>query len=93
MKGQIYMTKKGIQVAFAITLIIISIIATIWQTELLGNIIYAVVIPSFLLSIISFVAEIAEKCGYTDYIYFSRKFKQITGKSPRAYMEDNVYNK
>ena len=62
MKGQIYMTKKGIQVAFAITLIIISIIATIWQTELLGNIIYAVVVPSFLLSIISFVAEIADKC-------------------------------
>lgn len=56
------MTKKGIQVAFAITLIIISIIATIWQTELLGNIIYAVVVPSFLLSIISFVAEIADKC-------------------------------
>ena len=56
------MKKKGIQIAFAITLIIISIIATIWQTELLGNIIYAVVIPSFLLSIISFVSEIAEKC-------------------------------
>lgn len=58
------MKKKGIQVAFAITLVIISIIATIWQTELLGNIIYAVVIPSFILSIISFVSEIAEKCEH-----------------------------
>ena len=56
------MKKKGIQVAFAITLVLISIIATFWKSELLGNIIYAVVIPSFLLSIISFVAEIAEMC-------------------------------
>ena len=56
------MKKKGIQVAFAITLVIISITATFWKSELLGNIIYAVVIPSFLLSIISFIAEIAERC-------------------------------
>lgn len=32
------------------------------------------------------LAEIAEKCGYTDYIYFSRRFKQIMGISPRKYM-------
>lgn len=32
------------------------------------------------------LSEIAEKCGYTDYIYFSRKFKQITGTCPRKYM-------
>lgn len=56
------MSKKVIQIAFAITLVIISMIGTIWQTELLGNIIYAVVIPSFILSVISFVGEIAEKC-------------------------------
>lgn len=56
------MKKKEIQVAFAIALVLISIIATFWKSELLGNIIYAVVIPSFLLSIISFVAEIAERC-------------------------------
>ena len=31
------------------------------------------------------LAEIAEKCGYTDYIYFSRRFKQQMGVSPRAY--------
>ena len=29
---------------------------------------------------------IAEKCGYTDYIYFSRRFKQVVGLSPRQYM-------
>lgn len=32
------------------------------------------------------LAEIAEKCGYTDYAYFSRKFKQIMGVSPKKYM-------
>lgn len=31
------------------------------------------------------LSEIAEKCGYTDYIYFSRKFRQITGSSPTVY--------
>ena len=32
------------------------------------------------------LSEIAEKCGYTDYIYFTRRFKEITGMSPREYM-------
>ena len=32
------------------------------------------------------LGEIAEKCGYTDYTYFSRKFKQIMRMSPREYM-------
>jgi len=32
------------------------------------------------------LSEIAERCGYTDYIYFSRRFKQFTGMSPREYM-------
>ena len=31
---------------------------------------------------------ISEKCGYTDYIYFSRRFKQIMGISPRKYLEE-----
>lgn len=29
--------------------------------------------------------EIAEQCGYTDYIYFSKNFKKITGMSPQKY--------
>ncbi len=29
--------------------------------------------------------EIAEKCGYTDYIYFSKQFKKHMGKSPGKY--------
>lgn len=32
------------------------------------------------------LSEIAENCGYTDYVYFSRRFKQVTGVSPREYM-------
>ena len=29
--------------------------------------------------------EISERCGYTDYSYFSRRFKQVMGVSPRKY--------
>ena len=36
------------------------------------------------------LSDIAEKCGYTDYVYFSRKFKEITGLSPRKYSEENI---
>lgn len=32
-----------------------------------------------------FLNEIAEKCGYTDYVYFLKMFKRITGMSPREY--------
>jgi len=32
------------------------------------------------------LSEIAEKCGFTDYVYFSRRFKQIMGVSPQKYM-------
>lgn len=31
--------------------------------------------------------QIAEKCGFNDYVYFSKKFKGITGVSPREYIE------
>lgn len=36
------------------------------------------------------LSEIAEKCGFTDYVYFSRRFKQITKVSPRKYLEGNL---
>ncbi|MGN8897259.1 hypothetical protein [Flavonifractor sp. HCP28S3_F3] len=55
--------KKGVQIAFAITLLIISVLATFNQSKLFEDIIYAVVIPSFLLSVISFATEIREKCS------------------------------
>lgn len=31
------------------------------------------------------LSEISERCGYNDYIYFSRRFKKMTGMSPREY--------
>ncbi len=31
------------------------------------------------------IYEIAELCGYLDYVYFSKKFKEETGISPREY--------
>ena len=34
------------------------------------------------------LSEIAEKCGFDDYVYFSRTFKRIKGISPRAYMKE-----
>ena len=35
------------------------------------------------------LADVAERCGYTDYVYFSRRFKQIMGVSPQKYMVGN----
>ena len=55
--------KKGFEIAFGIALFILSVIATIWaDAEFVESIIYAVVIPSFILSLISFLSEISEKC-------------------------------
>lgn len=31
------------------------------------------------------LGQVAEQCGYNDYVYFSKKFKQAVGLSPRAY--------
>ena len=54
--------KKAVQVAFAIALSVLAIISTIWPKGHRVSIVYAVIIPSFILSFISFVTEIAEKC-------------------------------
>ena len=35
------------------------------------------------------LSDIAMKCGYTDYVYFSKKFKQVVGVSPRQYLHNN----
>ena len=35
------------------------------------------------------LAYIAEKCCYADYVYFSRKLKQVMGISPQKYMAGN----
>lgn len=33
------------------------------------------------------LSEVAEACGYTDYVYFSKKFKEIMGMSPKKYRD------
>lgn len=33
------------------------------------------------------LTTISNRCGFTDYVYFSKKFKQLTGQSPRAYLK------
>ncbi len=33
------------------------------------------------------LTRISEKCGYSDYIYFSKKFKEYVGISPRSYRD------
>lgn len=70
------MKKKTIQIAFAIALVIISIAGSFWKSEVFDNIIYAVVVPSFLLSVISFVSEIAEKSQKN-----AGEFASVTGKA------------
>ncbi|MBR2023023.1 MAG: helix-turn-helix domain-containing protein [Clostridia bacterium] len=35
------------------------------------------------------LAQIAEQCGYLDYVYFSKQFKEIMGISPREYKNTN----
>jgi len=37
------------------------------------------------------VKEVAFKCGFTDQNYFSRKFKELVGASPRLYKESAAY--
>ena len=31
------------------------------------------------------LTQVCEQCGYIDYVYFSKKFKEVTGISPREY--------
>lgn len=33
------------------------------------------------------LTQIAEQCGYTDYVYFSKLFKKATGMSPQKYLK------
>lgn len=38
----------------------------------------------------SSMAEISEQCGFTDYVYFSKKFKSIVGASPIDYKNKKI---
>lgn len=84
--------KKGVQLAFAIALVILAIISTIWPDGHMENTVYAVVVPSFVLSIISFVAEIAEKCeADSEELYkLSSKCADLSEKKVEAEMRSNA---
>ena len=36
------------------------------------------------------LSEVAARCGYLDYTYFSQKFKKKYGKSPRLYINSSL---
>lgn len=54
--------KKKIQIAFAISLVFLSAVSTFVNTELFSNIVLGIAIPSFLLTVISFLDSIIAKC-------------------------------
>ena len=35
------------------------------------------------------ITDIALECGYTDFAYFSKQFKQLTGVNPSAFRKEN----
>ena len=36
------------------------------------------------------VTEIAEKCGYSSYVYFAKQFRKNTGMTPSDYRKNNT---
>ncbi len=36
------------------------------------------------------LSKIAENCGYTDYVYFSKQFKRQTNLSPKEYLKNEI---
>lgn len=80
------MIRKGFQISFAIALVVLSVICTIWRNEVLDGIIYAVVIPSFVLSIISFVLEVADYCKN-----YAEKITSLSKENME--LSDELYNR
>lgn len=66
--------KKKIQWAFGITLLILSVIGTI-KPIATGGIVYSIIFPSFMFSIISFVSEISEACSGIAHDTFEKAYK------------------
>ena len=89
--------KKSFEIAFAFALLILSIASSLFQTELFTNIIYAVVIPSFILSIISFLSEISWRCEHyakelASAAKDSAQFKRETVDAKMAEFAENKHN-
>lgn len=81
--------KKSVQIAFAVALLIISIMATIIQSQVFENIIYSVVVPSFLLSLISFLSEIGQKCedSAAEYKKLHEDLGNLTGENAQQKLD------
>ena len=79
------MIRKGFQISFAISLLVLSVICTIWRNEVLNGVIYAVVIPSFVLSIISFVLEVSDYCKN-----YAEKITSLSKENME--LSDDLYN-
>lgn len=84
--------KKTVQIAFGLALAALSIIGTIWTTELIGNIIYAIVIPSFVLSIISFVTEISTTCESIAYNTSRETYETANNAQSKVNKDLVLYN-
>lgn len=85
--------KKNIQYAFGMVLIILAIVGSIWKTEYFENIIYAVVVPTFILSAISFIEEIVKKCENDAQKESELNEKLAELKEKNVEMEYELYNK
>ena len=78
--------KKMVQVAFALTLLILSVLATFINAELFSNIVLGIIIPSFMLTIISFIEEVSEKCKAN-----AVKFSDILLKNADLHLEKSKF--
>ena len=58
------MKNKTTQIAFVLVLLGLSLASTFMKGELIANVTFSVVAPSFILSLISFFDEIIERCEY-----------------------------
>ena len=74
--------KKTVQIAFAVALVVLSILSTVFNTELLGNVVLGIVIPSFLLTLISFIDAIIIKCKEN-----AKKFVTALNESADAHVQ------
>lgn len=68
--------KKNVQIAFAVALVILSILSIFAHSKLFDSIVLGVVIPSFILTIISFIDEVIQKC-----LIHARKLSDLLKKT------------
>ena len=83
--------KKTVQVAFGISLFVLSVIGTVWPSETIGSIIYAIILPSFIFSIISFISGISETCGEIAHSTFEKAYKTASQSHDKVQKDMEAY--